>query len=444
MSKQYEKDPLGIRMKVYENCSKPFLPLGTIKVIRLDMRAGHTFCRHFNRPFDDIFSGAMIETAKALCKEIPGAKFAYTQSDEISIALNDLYTKDNEDRFSCFFDGNLEKIVSISASIATAAFNKAYHSLVYNKYPDLVTRYMTNQGINSAEPGSYYVKNLFNAQFDSRIFILPNETELHNYFLWRQNDATRNSILSAGYAHFPQSKMDNKNQEQIQNMLHMIGINWNDYPIKYKRGSIIIKEAYIKKTKYTSHKTGEVKEVECLRHRWTDEFPIPILSQAIDFVSYLYNTASVNADTFYTCTREIEINKWLDTENNNKLCYGITLDMNLYEYAYNNRDSVDISIDRYDITRTALGQKIVNFDKNIGQIIVSKSKYNNEYLSLTISAKDDSNISQLTHTMTSTRKSPKEIIFLGKEMNTEYFDKYMDSESKVTTMLSPDNRFRRL
>lgn len=439
MSKQYEKDELGVRMKKYEYCYRQYMPLGTIKVIRLDMRAGHTFCRNFKRPFDDIFSQAMTKTAISLCEQIPGVRFAYTQSDEISLALNDNYGRD--DSFSCFFEGNIEKMISISASIATAAFNKAYALLVYKKYKDKVINAADGTGVNTAEEGFYYIKNIFNAQFDSRVFILPTEMELHNYFLWRQQDATRNSILSVGYANFPQNKMDNKNCEQIQNMLHMIGINWNDFPIKYKRGIIVVREEYTKKTTYTD-RNKEVKEIECLRHRWTSEFPIPILSQAIDFIPYLYNTTFVDTKKFYNCTRDIEVNKWLNTDDN-KIYYGITLDASLYEYAINHKESIEMEYG-IDISNTSLGEKIISIDKSIGTIIVSKSRYNSDCYSINIKRRENfEGQGYISSTQSVYGDDAKEIIFLG-DMCTVSFGKYIDDESKVVSMLSPDRVYRRL
>lgn len=111
---------LDERMKKYEGVSKMFLTVGVPKVIRLDMRAGSTFTKHLKKPFDPVFSGAMEQAAQALCKQIQGAAFAYTQSDEISLILNDGVDKDTQ----TFFDGNVEKIVSISASLCTLEFNK--------------------------------------------------------------------------------------------------------------------------------------------------------------------------------------------------------------------------------------------------------------------------------------------------------------------------------
>ncbi|MCC8045828.1 MAG: tRNA(His) guanylyltransferase Thg1 family protein [Clostridiales bacterium] len=268
MSKKYEKDSLGTRMKQYEAVPKNFLTLGCPKIIRLDMRAGHTFCRKFARPFDDVFSYAMIEASKKLCEEIPGVVCAYTQSDEISLIINDITDRG---RFNCFFNGNVEKMVSITASKCTLRFQQAYMEIV-NQMDD---------------PNCIYKNNFWKGEFDSRVFCLPNVMEVHNYLLWRQQDATRNSIQMAGHAYFSDKELDKKNTHDIQDMLMLQkGINWSNYPVKYKRGAIILKEQYEKDVCLPNGNviTG-VK-----RTRWV-EMDIPILTTDLTFVPKVYNRA---------------------------------------------------------------------------------------------------------------------------------------------------------
>ena len=115
-----KKDSLGDRMKrFYENITKYFLPRRTYTIIRIDGKAFHSLTQNFDKPFDYTFINQMDETAKYLCKNIQGAKFAFVQSDEISILMTD-FDKINT---SAWFDGNVQKIASISASMATSKFN---------------------------------------------------------------------------------------------------------------------------------------------------------------------------------------------------------------------------------------------------------------------------------------------------------------------------------
>lgn len=265
MSKRYEKDKLGSRMKYYESVSKSYLTNGVPKIIRLDMRAGHTFCRNLDRPFDDVFSKCMIYATKVLCEKIPGSVMGYTQSDEISIVIND-YTKP----FSpWFFGGSVEKAVSISASICTLAFNQKYCELV---------------SCMSDERQKIYAPKLWEAQFDSRVFCLPNVEEVHNYILWRQNDATKNSVRMVGYANFPHKELDNKNTSEVQDMLMLQkGINWNNYPSKYKRGCVVLKEMYEKDVELPN---GTI-EYGVKRKRWVQS-NIPILTKDTEFIKKVY------------------------------------------------------------------------------------------------------------------------------------------------------------
>lgn len=260
------KDDLGVRMKTYEKVTRNFVTQGVPKIIRLDMRAGHTFCRGLKRPFDDVFSQSMIAATKELCEKIPGVRMAYTQSDEISLVLNDVTERGQLD---CFFKGNISKIISLSASICTLAFNKKYAEL----YEEL-----------SEEEKSRYKDGLWEAQFDSRVFCLPTVQEVHNYLVWRQQDATRNSIQMVGHANFSDKKMHKKNTNEIQDMLFKEkGINWNDFPVKYKRGALVVKEKYMKESEIPGRGV-----VTTERSRWT-EYEIPILTKDTAIVPILYN-----------------------------------------------------------------------------------------------------------------------------------------------------------
>lgn len=267
--KKYNRNSLGARMKTYEAVSKIFLTPGIPKIVRLDMRAGHTFCRDFVRPFDDVFSECMIHTTKELCAQVTGVVMGYTQSDEISLVINDVTEEGN---INSFFNGNVEKIVSVSASIATIAFNK--------KYMEVVQAIPQDDKMKEV-----YEKNLWTAQFDSRVFCLPNVTGVHNYILWRQNDATRNSIQMAGHACFTQKQMHAKDNNEIQDMLMLEkGINWNDFPAKYKRGSMVVKEFYEKEAVTpdgVSHGTA-------IRSRWVER-EIPVLTKDRTLVEDIFN-----------------------------------------------------------------------------------------------------------------------------------------------------------
>ena len=194
------KDSLGDRMKEYENISRIYLTKKSPVIIRIDGKAFHTFTRGLKKPFDPLFMEVMQIAAQKLCAAISGCKLAYIQSDEISLLLTDYDTTDTQP----WFDNNLQKLVSVSASIATLAFNKAFEQCadrVFDAYSDMW---------NISESETKYRDCLITcvskgAMFDARAFILPKE-EVCNYFIWRQQDATRNSILSVAQSVFQQRK----------------------------------------------------------------------------------------------------------------------------------------------------------------------------------------------------------------------------------------------
>ena len=117
---------LAKRMKDYEAIPKARLMRRTPVAIRIDGKAFHTFTRGFNKPFDHILGTAMQETMKYLCQNIQGCVLGYTQSDEITLILVD-YKRLNS---SAWFDYEVQKMCSIAASMATMAFNKAFHRAV--------------------------------------------------------------------------------------------------------------------------------------------------------------------------------------------------------------------------------------------------------------------------------------------------------------------------
>ena len=221
---------LGDRMKDYEAVSDYKLTKKTPVIVRIDGKAFHTYTKGLDKPFDEILSQAMEDTCKKLVENVQGCKLAYTQSDEISLLLTD-WDKIATDSY---FGYRIQKMVSILASSATMYFNK----------------FMTDKAISwsfaNNEKGSklldQWAGKIGYAMFDARAYNLPKE-EVCNYFIWRQKDATRNSIQSLGRSKFSYKQMLNKNNDEIQDMLFTeYEINWNSTPTKWKRGFAIYKE----------------------------------------------------------------------------------------------------------------------------------------------------------------------------------------------------------
>jgi tRNA(His) guanylyltransferase len=229
------KDQLGDRMKdFYEDRTRFKLARRTNTVIRVDGKAFHTYTKGLKRPFDEGLMEDMNKTTEYLCQNIQGAKFGYVQSDEISILITDY----DDISTHAWFDGNLQKMASIAASLATAKFNQLRMSRACDDSGgDLRQKMLSNNEIEDFKL----------AMFDARVFQIPYQEEIINYFIWRQQDATRNSISSVAQANFSDKELHGKKTNQMQDMLMLEkGINWNDFTPREKRGSVIRKVTEIK------------------------------------------------------------------------------------------------------------------------------------------------------------------------------------------------------
>lgn len=268
-----KKDSLGERMKRYENVSRICLTKKMPVIIRIDGKAFHSFTRGFVRPFDDVLIKAMQGTAKFLCENIMGCKLAYTQSDEISLLLVDYERNESQP----WFENNLQKLCSVSASMATMAFNKTFELC------SLTARMKDSVREDGYELGNAYKNAMKRAMFDARAFILPKE-EVCNYFIWRQQDATRNSIQMVAQSLFSHKELQNKNCYQLQEMMFQEkGNNWNDYATVYKRGSCIVKETY----NIATDNLNPLENEQITRTRWSVDKEIPIFTQDRDYINKL-------------------------------------------------------------------------------------------------------------------------------------------------------------
>lgn len=238
-------DALGTRMKTYyEQVPKYRLMRRTPVAIRIDGKAFHTFTRGFQKPFDQVLGNSMVRTMEYLCQNIQGCIFGYTQSDEITLILQD-YRKLNTD---AWFDYEVQKMCSIAASMATMAFNR-YFDEWFNNWIIANDMEPRGKGWNDEELvkrfKAYDAAQEKGAMFDARCFNIPKE-EVTNLIYWRQVDAARNSIQMAARAVFSHAECDNKNTSQLQDMLmEKYNINWNNYPTRWKRGVCWTKAAGI-------------------------------------------------------------------------------------------------------------------------------------------------------------------------------------------------------
>lgn len=232
-------DAIGERFKKYESTFKYKLLPRTFTIIRIDGKNFGTYCKNLEKPFDDGLIKDMNLTTKYLCENIMGCKLGYTQSDEITLVLTDFDSLTSE----AWFDGTVQKIASVSASYATAKFNqlRMLRKALSEVYKDADTGREVGRILWWNE-----IKDFHLAHFDSRAFNVPHIEEVINCLIWRQQDATRNSISSVAQSLYSHKELDGKNSSELQEMIFQKGINWNDLDEGKKRGRLIIKEQYEK------------------------------------------------------------------------------------------------------------------------------------------------------------------------------------------------------
>ena len=232
-----DNSSIGNRMKTYESVPQISLMKKSPVIIRVDGRSFHTLTKGFERPFDDLLIDTMQDTMFYLCRNIQGCVLGYTQSDEISLLLID-YKNINT---SAFFEYRVQKLCSVVASMATLAFNTAYLKHVAHWVTTNLDQDFDEADSDKKKLYKTYVSQINQAMFDARCFNLPKE-EVTNYFYWRQLDASRNSILSVGFANFKHNELKNLNCDQIKDkLINDKGINWNTLATTYKRGCCCVK-----------------------------------------------------------------------------------------------------------------------------------------------------------------------------------------------------------
>jgi len=205
-------DALGDRIKSqYEDRTRFFVPRRTFTVCRIDGKSFHSYVKKIKcaKPYDVDLMDRMNMTARFLCENIEGSECAYVASDEISILLTDMKKVGTQ----AWFDGNIQKMASVSASLATGFFG-SYN----NPRPEILSF------------------------FDSRVFTIPDRVEVANYFYWRYKDWLRNSISMLSRAHYSHKELEKKKISDMHEMLHKKGVNWSKEQDGFKNGRLIYRD----------------------------------------------------------------------------------------------------------------------------------------------------------------------------------------------------------
>lgn len=211
-------DLFGDRMKLYEGIEADRVFIPTLPIMaRLDGKAFHSFLKGVEKPYSIPFIKCMRDTVQYLTENAE-AVMGYAQSDEITLLF---YSDDIKSQ--TFFNGRIFKLQSVLASMATWAFERARREHIPDFKPDVP------------------------AFFDCRCWQVPSKEEAANVFVWREMDASRNSVLMAGFANFSHKQMHKLSTKTVQDkLLKEAGVNWNDYPPYIKRG-VYVQKRRVKK-----------------------------------------------------------------------------------------------------------------------------------------------------------------------------------------------------
>jgi len=214
--KMSSKDNLGDKLKDLEQAEAGRKVMKGLPVMaRLDGRGFSRFTKGLARPYDQRMSQLMIDTTSYLVEETH-ALTGYCQSDEITLCWYHGY----EDAADYMFDGKYQKLVSTLAAMATAYFNKHLPTVLPEKADALPT-------------------------FDCRVWQVPTVREVYLNYLWREQDATKNSISMAAHHYFSHKSLQGKTGNEKQQMLMTEkGVNWNDYPVFFKRGTYVQRKQF--------------------------------------------------------------------------------------------------------------------------------------------------------------------------------------------------------
>jgi tRNA(His) 5'-end guanylyltransferase len=240
---------LGDRIKEdFENRTRFYLPRKTYTIIRADGKAFGSYTRKFKKPFDDGMNIDMAYAALGLCEEISGSIFAYTQSDEISILVTD-FAKANT---GAWFNGNLQKTVSVAAGRASSSYNESRLNRLWKAADEELTlEAMSNLAV-----------------FDARAFTMATAQDVEDYFVWRQMDCIRNSISMAARGSFSHNQLLNKSTKEMKEMLKEVGKPWEDYSDRVKFGAVVSKVEEISDITFTKSDGEVVVKPNVARKRW--------------------------------------------------------------------------------------------------------------------------------------------------------------------------------
>lgn len=193
-------------------------------IIRVDGRCFHKFSQtyKFAKPNDANSLRVMNLSAKELMKDIPDIIMGYGDSDEYSFLL----------RKNCdLFDRREFKLITTFSS-TFSAYYQYYWNQVFPQKKLNIDRLPT---------------------FDARAVVYPNDQVLKDYFRWRQVDCHINNLYNTSFWNLvikgkmtphdaEQRLMGTVSSDKNELLFKEFGINYNNEPEMYRKGTILIRE----------------------------------------------------------------------------------------------------------------------------------------------------------------------------------------------------------
>jgi tRNA(His) guanylyltransferase len=230
-------------------------------VIKIDGRSFNRVTKNTQRPFCQKTMLLLNSTMLNLAKQIDGVLFGFQYSDKIFFILRNDRSPDEDP----WFGNNIQKLSSVSASMATYEF--------------------MNQLWAADDPPALEGS----ITFASHVFGVPNVTEAINYLIYRQFRCMQNalnesvqSVLWPRYGKQTPSFLEDKSMDQRQQMLHEAGFDFESLPAAYRLGSA----AYLVPT------LVDISQGQITSHKWLLDFNCPLFSKSQDRLRTILTTGS--------------------------------------------------------------------------------------------------------------------------------------------------------
>jgi tRNA(His) 5'-end guanylyltransferase len=216
---------------------------------------GRSFSKHtslLDKPYDFKFGEAMEKTLLQLCSNIDGVIFGYSYHDQINLILRN----DQNHNTNPWFSNKIQKIASATAAMASTYF--AQHSCELNTLGD--------------------------GLFLSEVFNVPNIGEAINAVIYKQQHNFHVAIQIALFYELLK-KYDKSlakemiiglsNDEKLDSLQQECNIDFNDYPIAFRRG-------------VACYKIPKIID-QNIKNKWFINKDLPIFSKDQEFLQNIFN-----------------------------------------------------------------------------------------------------------------------------------------------------------